>query len=116
MLQDQHYLTIDVVDTTRVTMDNFSLSLIANFTSQAVILYGSRSSNPATLWLIYKLDCAINWYGSNCSTFCLAQDTLIPPAHYTCNTTAGHKICKEFYENPEQNCSVSKELNIIIYL
>lgn len=89
-------------------IDLFSISLSASFISKAHTTRGTRINLPTSLRLTYQLICDNNWYRNDCGTYCLAQDTLIPPAHYTCNTTTGLKICNEFYDNPEKNCSVSK--------
>ena len=107
VLQDQHYIKIDVIDTTGKVIDTFSPVLKSGLMRQTDVLIGSRRSLPTTLWLEWQLLCDTNWYSIDCGTICVVQDTLIPPAHYTCNATTGDKICNPGYENEGNNCSIS---------
>ena len=56
--------------------------------------------------LSYRITCQTNYYGSNCATFCLAQNNDVN-GHYTCNSD-GSIRCRDGYENPSNNCRDSK--------
>jgi hypothetical protein len=60
-------------------MDTFSLELTTNLSTQTLELTGLRSNLPTSLWIQWQTFCAEDWYGSDCETFCVAQDILIPP-------------------------------------
>ena len=38
-----------------------------------------------------RMYCEANYYGSSCSTYCLAQDS--SRGHYVCDDKTGDKIC-----------------------
>ena len=67
-----------------------SLSTISTFTGT----YGSIMTVSKTL------TCSANYYGSLCSTFCVAQnsDAL---GHYTCNPNDGSFVCNNGYSGSD---------------
>lgn len=104
---NQHYLVIDVLDTSGKVMDTHSAVPKSGLIKQTSVLTGSRMTLPTTLKLEWQTLCATNWYSTDCGTMCVQQDTTIPPAHYTCNTTTGDKICNPGYVDKRNNCSIN---------
>ena len=60
---------------------------------------GIYSGNRVTLNMFFYIDCEDDYYGSDCSTFCLAQDNA--NGHYTCDEDDGSQICLPNYYGPE---------------
>ena len=56
-----------------------------------------------SLTLSYSLTCTQNYYGPNCSTYCVPSDNSM--GHYNCNTSTGSKICLPGYQKPETDCT-----------
>ena len=71
------------------------------------------NNNKVSIQLRYHIYCQDNFYGTDCSTFCLAQDDDVN-GHYTCNND-GSIRCRDGFENPSNNCRESK-LNFILPL
>ena len=61
------------------------------------------TSGTVSLVLSYSLTCTQNYYGSNCSTYCVPSDNSM--GHYTCDPSNGNKLCFPEYQNPENNCT-----------
>ena len=59
--------------------------------------------NLATLSLSHSLVCSQNYYGDNCSTYCIPQNDT--DGHYDCNELTGEKVCLSGYLNPDSNCT-----------
>ena len=84
----------DVVDNILVHPEVSS----TNVFSELEVFHGSFSS----LELAFRLICGTNHYGPGCSQCIDTNDTT---GHYTCNTTAGGKVCLEGYQDPQKNCT-----------
>ena len=56
----------------------------------------------------FKVNCNANYYGSDCTTYCVATDN--SNGHYTCDANGG-KQCKAGYQNPSTNCITREQLN-----
>ena len=56
----------------------------------------------ATLEMRFQVSCAVNYYGTDCSIFCV--DTDDNSGHYTCNSDGGI-VCNEGYINETSNCT-----------
>ena len=56
----------------------------------------------SVLRLSYQISCFPNFYGENCSTYCLPKDD--ESGHYTCNQQ-GSIECLSGYQNPLTNCT-----------
>ncbi|XP_062521108.1 delta-like protein B [Corticium candelabrum] len=102
---DQHYIQVEVIDTSLKLIDIIDISAASSLISQTSDFTGSRATLPITLTVEWQLFCDKNWYDNDCGEYCVVQDTAIPPAHYTCNTTTGQRICLAGYENSDRNCS-----------
>ncbi len=55
------------------------------------------------------LNCATDYYGDDCDTFCRLTDD--DTGHYACYSS-GEKACLSGYMNPEMNCTEPCELII----
>ena len=55
--------------------------------------------NRVSIVLSYSLSCVQNYYGSDCSVYC------VPTDRYTCNATTGAKICRKNWQNVTNNCN-----------
>ena len=49
--------------------------------------------HPSTMTLKYSVQCNANYYGPNCTKYCIAHDD-DDAGHYTCDKTTGHKVCR----------------------
>ena len=68
------------------------------------------NSEKVSVHLRYRIYCQPNYYGTNCATFCMAQNDDMN-GHYTCNSADGSIQCQDGYENPMNNCRDSKLLH-----
>ena len=50
-------------------------------------------------FILTSTQCEDNWYGSSCSTECVARDD--QDGHYTCDKDNGAKICKRGWSGPD---------------
>ena len=57
--------------------------------------------NRVTLQMRFRVMCQQDYYGEDCSTFCLAENDDVN-GHYTCNSD-GSIQCQEGFENPSNN-------------
>ena len=55
-----------------------------------------------SLTLSYTLQCESNYYGSNCTKYCIPQDD--NNGHYTCDNKTGEIVCRDGWQNPDSNC------------
>ena len=60
------------------------------------------SGNFSELDLSFRLTCMGNFYGPDCSAFCV--DTNDTRGHYTCSNS-GERVCLEGYQNSTTNCT-----------
>ena len=58
-------------------------------------------SNVISLSYATRIECARNYYQSNCSVYCIPTND--NTGHYTCDTN-GNKICLPGYTNTNNNC------------
>ena len=72
------------------------------------------NSEKVSVHLRYQIYCQPNYYGTNCATFCVAQNDNMN-GHYTCNNADGSIQCRDGYENPSNNCRDSKLLHGIVH-
>ena len=98
-----------MIDISLKLIDIIDISAASSLINQTSDFTGSRPALPITLTVEWQLFCDTNWYDNDCDEYCVDQDTAIPPAHYTCNTTTGQRICLAGYENPDKNCSIGKK-------
>ena len=61
------------------------------------------------LTLRFEVDCNPNYYGSSCTTHCVAQDN--NGGHFTCGSN-GQKICIEGWSDPSNQCLTGELLYI----
>ena len=59
--------------------------------------------NRATVSAEFRVDCSVNYYGTDCSTYCVPTDN--SQGHYICNSNGG-KVCLSGWTNISggQNC------------
>lgn len=56
------------------------------------------------IYLEYSSKCALNYYGPDCSKYCMPRDD--SSGHYTCSTQ-GNIVCLPGYHAEEINCIAS---------
>ena len=61
--------------------------------------------NRVTFQVRFRVMCQLNYYGADCSRFCVAKNNV--NGHYTCNSD-GFIRCLEGFENPQNNCKDSE--------
>ena len=90
----------DIVDDVFI---NMMLEVNASYT--AVEEY-TGVLGDVSLLVRFRVTCQRDYYGRNCSTFCIAQndDSF---GHFSCNQD-GTIQCLEGFQNPQSNCSESK--------
>ncbi|XP_064605716.1 uncharacterized protein LOC135470609 [Liolophura sinensis] len=64
---------------------------------------GRRSLNATLLELRVTAFCDVNYYGANCSVFCLGEDSC--RGHYTCGSD-GHKSCLPGWKGDDCNSAI----------
>ena len=89
------------VNPTRIlyTQANLLPQLSGTFSSDTTINEGG--SNVISLSYATRIECATNYYQSNCSVYCIPTND--NTGHYTCDTN-GNKICLPDYGNTSNNC------------
>ena len=58
--------------------------------------------NNGNFEMSFRLSCTENYYGQDCTTFCIERDSDL--GHYTCGSD-GRFVCREGYEEPSTNCT-----------
>ena len=72
--------------------------------------------NRVTFQVRFRVMCQSNYYGADCSRFCVAQNDDVN-GHYTCSNSDGSIQCLEGFENPQNNCKDSKlKFKLITYI
>lgn len=61
----------------------------------------------ATFRAQFKVSCATDYYGNDCTKMCVPRDD--STGHYTCSD-AGEIICLDGYTDPSTNCGTSTHL------
>ena len=56
----------------------------------------------ANITLSFQVECATDFYGLDCATFCQYTDN--ENGHYSCNGD-GTKMCLTGYQNPQSDCT-----------
>ena len=69
------------------------------FSSDTTVNEGG--SNVISLSYATRIECATNYYQSDCSVYCIPTND--NTGHYTCDTN-GNKICLPGYTNTSNNC------------
>ena len=65
------------------------------------------SGSRVSIDMSFRVDCAQDFYGADCSVHCIAQDDDVN-GHFTCDPEDGSRICKEGFEDPETFCRESE--------
>ena len=111
MIQTNIQVNIEVIDDNGVLPDvnqNRILNSQANLQSPQVsdtfssdTTVNEGGSNVISLSYATRIECATNYYQSDCSVYCIpTNDTT---GHYTCDSN-GNKICLQGYTNTSNNC------------
>ena len=79
---------------------NMELSESSNFTA---VQEFTGEMNKVTVSMTFRVMCQENFYGTNCATFCVAQND-DQNGHYTCNGD-GSIQCLPGFENTINNCT-----------
>ena len=85
----------ELIDTIFIELNltaNEPLTPLKNFTGDFGV---------ATLGIMFRVDCAINFYGSDCTIFCMDMDGTF--GHYSCNED-GSISCLDGYLSESSNC------------
>ena len=111
MIQTNIQVNIEVIDDNGVLPDvNQNRILISQanlqspqvsdtFSSDTTVNEGS--SNVISLSYATRIECATNYYQSDCSVYCIPTND--NTGHYTCDTN-GNKISLPGYTNTSNNC------------
>ena len=111
LLQTSVKVNIEVFDYDGVNPDVNSNHILDNqanlqspqvsstFSSNTTVNEGG--SNVISLSYATRIECATNYYQSDCSVYCIP--TNYTTGHYTCDTN-GNKICLPGYFNTSNNC------------
>lgn len=67
--------------------------------------YYSGDYGNAMIQLSFRVQCDHNFYGRNCSTFCVHTDN--STGHYACGAN-GERVCLNGWRNPSENCLTRK--------
>ncbi len=69
---------------------NVYLSPSSSYTGE----YSYRGNHGnSRLTFTFKVACSVNYYGSNCATYCIAQSSTTS-GYYTCATN-GNRVCRQ---------------------
>ena len=111
LLQSNVQVKIEVLDDNGVNPnDNPSRILNTQTNLQSPQVSGTFSSNTTvneggynviSLSYATRIECATNYYQSDCSVYCIPTND--NTGHYTCDTN-GNKICLPGYTNTSNNC------------
>ena len=83
---------------------NRALEVNTNFTgTERYNGTGLLSSVVVIIDMRFRVMCEQDYYGADCTTFCLAQDDDVN-GHYTCNSD-GSIQCRDGFKNPSNNCT-----------
>ena len=63
--------------------------------------------------LSFRVQCGRNFYGSNCSTYCVARND--SGGHYTCGIN-GERVCLSGWSEPSTSCTTRGLLMVAICL
>ena len=80
-----------------------TLEVSSNFTELEAY---TGELNRVTVQMRFRVMCQQDYYGADCSTFCVAQNDNVN-GRYTCNSD-GSLQCLEGFTNPQNNCRDSK--------
>ena len=80
-----------------------TLEVSSNFTELEAY---TGELNRVTVQMRFRVMCQRDYYGADCSIFCVAQDDDVS-GHYTCNSDGSFQ-CLEGFINPQNNCRDSK--------
>ena len=81
---------------------NKTLNFSSSFTNPT---YYQGDHGNAMIQLSFRVHCDHNYYGSNCSTFCVHTDD--SSGHYACGAN-GERVCLSGWRNPNNNCLTRK--------
>ena len=94
-MDEDTYSNDDLIDEVIVEVPS-TLRLIAQSSTVA------GEHGRVSLTLSYTLQCESNYYGSNCTKYCIPQDD--NNGHYTCDNKTGEIVCRDGWQNPDSNC------------
>ena len=88
----------DLVDMIFISRSLSAVSLQNGSFTEVMTYFGNYSE----LDLSFRLTCQRDFYGPDCSVFCV--DTNDTRGHYTCSNS-GERVCLEGYQNSTTNCT-----------
>ena len=80
---------------------------INTYSSIATTYEGEEGIGNITLG--FRLMCTEDYYGPNCTTFCVERDDEL--GHYTCDSE-GNRVCREGYQDPSANCTTNSKSSL----
>lgn len=98
---DEDVVTDDLLD--NIFIDIMELAESETFTA---IQTFTGEMKGVTVTMTFRVMCQENFYGTNCATFCVAQND-DQNGHYTCNGD-GSIQCLPGFENTNNNCRDGK--------
>ncbi|KAL9975606.1 hypothetical protein ACROYT_G012787 [Oculina patagonica] len=87
-----YFSEADVVDRLNVNKLNVTPTPWMESVKWKTISLGG-SGHPSTMTVKYNIQCNANYYGPNCTKYCIAHDDDVA-GHYTCDKATGHKVCR----------------------
>ena len=82
---------------------NRMLAVSADFTPNEIYYGNNTMSNRGVLDMSFRVMCQQDYYGANCTRFCIAQNDSVN-GYYTCNSD-GSIQCHEGFRNTDNNCT-----------
>ncbi len=98
-VEDEDILFDDHVDDVYVTITRTPSSSFSSRTAYNGIHGNSR------IELSFRVQCAANFYGSDCATRCVPRDD--SGGHYSCGSN-GERICLSGWSGPSTSCTTGK--------
>ena len=82
---------------------NRALAVSADFTPNETYYGNNTMSNRVVLDMRFRVMCQQDYYGANCTRFCIAQNDSVN-GYYTCNSD-GTIQCREGFRSTSNNCT-----------
>ena len=90
-----------------------TITLTPNSSFSARRAYNARDTNRnpgSVIELSFRVQCASNFYGSDCATYCVARDDR--EGHFDCGPD-GENLCLSGWSDPSRNCTICKLYRVL---
>ena len=79
-----------------------NITVVASAPQSPPIEFNGNLSR-VTMSLSFQVTCAVNFFGSDCNTFCQGRDNSL--GHFTCDPLTGNRVCLPRYRNVSTDCT-----------